>query len=154
MNLGRVTYGYSIIRRKKFDLSFLIGAHIATAEATITASGNVTVNGTPVAVGSASEESSSKTFPLPHLGGSMDYEFTPKLAGKLTLLAFALDLGNYRGSLLEADAFMAYRLSKHFGIGGGIKYFNLNVESDKSGGRNFEYELEFIGPAIFGYVSF
>ena len=48
LNLGRLTYGYSIIRHNNLDLSCRVGAHVATAKATVTAAGNVTVNGTPV----------------------------------------------------------------------------------------------------------
>ena len=153
-NLGRTTYGYSIIRDNKFDLSILAGLHIATVKASITASGNVSVDGVPVVGGSVTESTSTYTFPLPHVGGSMVYEFTPKLTGKLLLLGFALDLGDYNGSLIEADAFMAYQLSKHFGIGGGLKYFNLNLEANLSGGGHAEYDYQFFGPAIFGYATF
>ena len=154
LNLGRVTYGYSIIRKSKFDLSLLVGAHVATAKATVTAAGNVSVNGVPLAGGSRTESSSTYTFPLPHLGGSMSYEFSPRLAGNLTVLAFALDLGDYSGSLLEVNAIMAYQLSKHFGLGGGLKYFNLNLQANLSRGAKVEYDFEFVGPTIFGYASF
>ena len=153
-NLGRLTYGYSIIRDNRFDLSFLVGAHVATVKATVTSAGNVTVNGVPLVGRSRTDSSSTLTFPLPHLGGSLSYEFTPRLAGQLTLLAFALDLGDYSGSLIETDALMVYQLSKHFGIGGGLKYFNLNLQANSSGGGNVEYDYEFFGPTIFGYTSF
>ncbi len=153
-NLGRVTYGYSIIRKNNLDLSVLVGAHIATVKATITASGNVSVDGVPVLAGSVTESSSTLTIPLPHLGGSLSYEFTPRISGKLAVLGFALDLGDYSGYLLEVDATMAYQLSKYFGIGGGLKYFNLNVQANVSGGGNAEFDYSFFGPAIFGYASF
>ncbi|GMQ75109.1 MAG: hypothetical protein BMS9Abin01_0353 [Gammaproteobacteria bacterium] len=154
LDLGRVTYGYSIIRKNKLDLSLLVGVHIATAKVTVTAAGNVSVDGVPVVSGSVTESSSPFTFPLPHLGGSLGYEFTPKMAGNLTVLAFAIDLGDYSGSLLQVDAMMAYQLSKYFGIGGGLKYFNLNVDANQSGGGNAEFDYSFFGPAIFGYASF
>jgi hypothetical protein len=49
---------------------------------------------------------------------------------------------------------VAYQLSKHFGIGAGVKYFNLNLQANTSGGGHAEYDYEFFGPAIFGYASF
>jgi len=153
-NLGRVTYGYSIVRKNNLDLSFLVGAHVATVKGTITAAGNVSVDGVPVLAGSVTRSSSTLTLPLPHLGGSLGYEFTPKLAGKFTVLAFALDLGDYSGSLLEVDATMGYQLSKTFGIGGGLKYFNLNLQASQSGGGSAEFDYSFFGPTIFGYASF
>ncbi len=72
----------------------------------------------------------------------------------MTLLAFALDLGDFSGSLIETDATMAYQLSKHFGIGGGLKYFKFNLQANTSGGGNVEFDYEFFGPAIFGYATF
>ena len=155
LDLGRLTYGYSFFRDSNLDMAFLIGAHVATAKATVTAAGNVTVNGVPIGPGrSRTESSSTLTFPLPHIGGSATYEFTPKLSGQVTLLVFALDLGDYSGSLLETDAFMAYQLTKHFGIGGGLKYFNLNLEANLSRGGSVAYNYKFFGPSVFGYASF
>ena len=153
-NVGRLTYGYSFFRDEKLDVAFLVGAHFATVKATVTAAGNVSVNGTPITGRSRTESSSTKTFPLPHIGGSATYEFTPKLTGEFSLLVFALDLGDYSGSLLETDAFMAYQLTKHFGIGGGLKYVNLNLKANTSRGGSAAYNFNFFGPAIFGYASF
>ena len=155
LDLGRLTYGYSVFRDNNLDIAFKVGAHVATTKTTVTAAGNVTVNGTPIGPGrSRTESSSTLTFPLPHIGGSATYEFTPKLTGQLTLLIFALDLGDYSGSIVETDAFMAYQLSKHFGIGGGLKYFNLNLEAPLSRGGKVAYNYEFFGPSVFGYASF
>jgi hypothetical protein len=61
------------MRKEEFDMSFLVGAHIATAKATVTVTGNVTENGVPVAGGSKTISSSTYTFPRPHLGGSLEY---------------------------------------------------------------------------------
>ena len=61
LNLGRVTYGYSIMRRENLDLAFLVGAHIVTAKATVTASGNISVNGSPVFNGSSTESTTRRS---------------------------------------------------------------------------------------------
>lgn len=152
-NLGRLTYGYSFVRDENFDLSFLVGTHIATVKAEVVASGNITVDGIPVISGTSTESTSTKTFPLPHLGGAANMRFTPKLSGNFTFLAFALDLGDYSGSLIEMNAALAYQLSRYFGIGGGLKYFNLNLQAAVGGGRRAEFDYTFFGPAIFGYAS-
>jgi len=154
LNVGRLTYGYSFFRDEKLDIAILVGAHFATAKVSVAAAGNVSVNGAPVVGGSRTESSSTKTFPLPHIGGTATYAFTPKFTGELSLLVFALDLGDYSGSLLETDAFLAYQLTKHFGIGGGLKYFNLNLKANTSRGGSAAYNYKFFGPAIFGYASF
>ena len=153
LNLGRLTYGYSIIRDDKFDLSFLVGAHVATTKVTVSAAGAISVDGVPKLGGSSTESSSTITFPLPHLGGQFSYKFSPKWTAQLTVLAFALDVNDYSGSLLEVDGTVGYQLSKRFGIGTGLKYFNLNLQAQKSrGGAEFNYQ--FFGPAVFGYATF
>ena len=153
VNVGRLTYGYSFLRDEQLDLAFLVGFHIATVKATVTAAGNVTVNGVPV-IGSRTESGGTQTLPLPHIGGTATYAFTPRFTGEFSLLVFALDLGDYAGSLLETDAFLAYQLTKHFGIGGGLKYFNLNLKANTSRGGSAAYNYKFFGPAVFGYASF
>ena len=152
LNLGRITYGYSILRDEKSDLSFLVGAHIATAKATMTASGLISVGGALPAMGTFTESSSTITLPLPHLGAQYSYEFGPRWALQVRAMAFALQIGDYRGSLIEIDGTAAYQLSRNFGIGAGIKYFNLNVERTATRVADFEYE--FLGPTIFGYANF
>lgn len=152
-NLGRITYGYSIFRNDKSEFAFLVGAHVATTKVTVTASGSILVNGMPVAGNTWTESTSTWTFPLPHIGGQFSYEFAPRWATTIRAMVFAIDLGEYSGHLIELNGTVGYQLSKHFGIGGGIKYFNLNIQKQQAtSGAEFDYQ--FLGPAIFGYASF
>ena len=153
VNVGRLTYGYSFLRDEKLDLAFLVGFHIATVKASVAATGNVTVDGVPVA-GAWTESGGTQSFPLPHIGGTATYAFTPRFTGEFSVLVFALDLGDYSGSILETDAFLAYQLTKTFGIGGGLKYFNLDLKANTSRGGSVGYKFKFFGPAVFGYASF
>jgi hypothetical protein len=153
LNLGRITYGYSIIRTDSVDLSFLTGVHVATTKVTATASGAIAVDGVPVLSGSSTESTSTFTFPLPHIGGSASWKFAPRWTGSLRLLFFALDIDRYSGHLIEADATAVYQLTKTFGIGTGLKYFTLNVQAQSTvGGAEFDYQ--FFGPVVFGSASF
>lgn len=152
-NLGRITYGYSFIRDDKWDVAFDVGVHIVTAKVTATASGAIIVDGVPLANGTSTESSSATTFPLPHLGASVEYAFTPKLKGLFQVLGFAIDLGDYSGTLVEVDGFMQYQFTKNFGLGGGLKYFNLDVRG-KGSTLEAEFHYSFWGPAVYGYVSF
>jgi hypothetical protein len=83
----------------------------------------------------------------------LDYKFAPRWTAQLAVFAFALDLNEYSGSLIEVDADVNYQLSKHFGIGGGIKYFNLNLQAQESG-AGAEFDFQFLGPAIYGLATF
>lgn len=154
LNLGRITYGYSFFQREDWDAVFLAGLHVATFKASVTAGGNVTVNGVPVVSGSVTESTSTFTIPLPHIGGSVRYSITPRWSASATVLAFALEIDNYGGSLVEVDLNTAYQLSKHFGIGGGLKYFDLRLEANADGGGGATFDFSFFGPAIFGYATF
>ena len=153
LNLGRITYGYSIVRDKTVDLSILAGVHIATTKVTVTASGAIAVDGVPLFNASSTESSSTLTFPLPHIGGSASWKFAPRWTGDIRLLLFALEIDAYSGHLIEADATVGYQFTKTFGLGTGLKYFNLNLQAqDTRGGAEFDYQ--FFGPVIFGYASF
>ncbi len=154
LNLGRVTYGYSILRDEEKEFSFLAGLHVATFKASVAGTGQLNVGGMPVGpVVSFEESSSTLTYPLPHFGGQFVYQFAPKWTAKVLLLAFALDVGDYRGTLIEGDGTVAYQVTERFGIGTGIKYFNFNLQSQQNDG-DASFKYEFIGPTIFGYMTF
>ena len=153
IDLGRITYGFSMIRDEKLDWTFLAGIHLVTTKATITASGAIAVNGAPVAGGTYTQSSSTYTFPLPHIGTSVTYKIAPRWTTQFTLLAFYLDTGDYDGSLVQVDATAAYQISKSFGLGAGLTYFNLRLNGDV-GRAEANYDFEFFGPAIFGYTTF
>ena len=153
LNIGRLTYGYSVLRKEEHDLSILAGAHIATMQATITASGSIAVSGGPAFSGTSTESSSTYTIPLPHVGGSYSYKFAPRWTLDLMLLGFALEFDEYKGYLVQAQGLVSYQLTKHFGLGGGLKYFELNLQADGSR-LNAEFDYQFYGPAIYGLVTF
>ena len=152
INLGRITYSYSFVQKDKWDLAFNVGAHVVTTKVTATASGLISVDGGPIFDQTNTESTSTLTFPLPHIGGVLEYKFNPKVKGVFQVLLFAIEVGDVRGSLLEVDAQAQYQISKHFGIGGGLKYFKLDVED--SGGQVTDFRFQFLGPAIYGYTSF
>ncbi len=97
--------------------------------------------------------SGTLTFPLPHLGGSISYKISPRWTAQASVVGFALELNEYSGSLLQVDAGASYQLSKNFGIGTGLKYFNLNLQTKDTGGAA-EFDYQFFGPAVFGYATF
>ena len=92
-------------------------------------------------------------FPLPHLGLSYSYELTPRLVAGANVLGFALELDDFSGWLLEVNGVLSYQVTEHFGIGGGLKYYNVNVTSDSSSG-NTRFDMQVLGPAVFLYGSF
>jgi len=59
---------------------------------------------------------------------------TPRLTGTATLMAFALKAGKIDGNLVEANLALQYQVTQHFGIGGGLKSFFLDVTVEKTTG--------------------
>ncbi|MFZ0256397.1 MAG: hypothetical protein WAN46_12270 [Gammaproteobacteria bacterium] len=121
VKLARFTYGFSLINDGRKELALLIGAHLASADAGIQLTGNLTVIGLGnVTSATRRRETGETVFPLPHLGGTFGWAFTPKLSAKATAIGFALDLGDFKGSLVEVSADLQYQLLKHLGLGAGI----------------------------------
>ena len=153
LDIGRLTYGYSIIRDKKLDLALLIGTHIVTAKGTISASGSIAVGGVPATGGSYTASSSTYTFPLPHVGASLTWKVAPRWTTQFTALAFYMKVGDYDGSLVQLDATAGYQVTKNFGLGAGLTYFNLRLNGTTNR-VEAEYDFQFYGPAVFGYTTF
>lgn len=43
---------------------------------------------------------------------------------------------------------MQYQISQDFGIGGGIKWFFLDVRKDETERVDVEWDFDFVGPAV------
>jgi hypothetical protein len=147
LTIGRITYGYSLIHDSKKELGILAGLHLADVSASIAMQGDLTIGGTAF-TNSAAKQGGDLVLPLPHIGGFFSYAITPKLTGSVNVLAFYLDVGDVRGGLLEVDGILHYNVTKHFGIGGGLKYFDLDVVDSTDSFRG-EFELRFLGPTLF-----
>ncbi len=159
--IGRLTYGYSMVRTEKMDVQIKAGLHLTDVAASIQLSGAVEVcqpGETPpdcsdLAGSTDRLESSDVTLPLPHLGLSFAYAFTPKLAVRTQILGFALEVSGIRGSLVEVDADLVYNPWERFGLGAGLRYFNANVKS--TGSRlNGEFDFQYLGPVVYGKLTF
>jgi hypothetical protein len=158
VTLGRLTYGFTIFQDDKKEINLKAGVHIADLGATFQATGAVCVDGEippncSVFVATPRLESESITAPLPHLGASFAYAFSPTLAARFQVIGFAIELDNIDGSMLEVDADLVWNPWRHFGLGAGFRYFNINIESEGSD-LNGEFDFEYYGPAIYGIYTF
>jgi hypothetical protein len=155
VKLGRFTYGFSFINDGRKELALLIGAHFAGADASIQISGNLTAPGVGSVTGSAPrQETGDLVFPLPHVGGTFGWAFTPKLSANATAIGFALDLGDYEGSLVEVSADLQYQLLRHLGLGAGLKYFTFDLEDTSDPDLRGKFEFSYFGPTVFASLSF
>jgi len=156
VRITRLTYQYLFLQDSKKTMGIMLGTHIARISTSLALSGDLIVDGGPIFVlpEVAVVEEAKSQIPLPHLGFNMNYAFTPRLAGTGTLMGFALEVGKFDGSLVEANLALQYQVARHFGIGGGLKLFILDVTEDKNNIIDYKADLDFFGPAIFVTFTF
>jgi hypothetical protein len=160
VSVGRLTYGYSVIRTERADLQLKVGLHLADLSVALRLYDEVCDLGKvpPDVPGACPPDTTDiaaedVTAPLPHFGGSFGYAITPNIAMNINVIGFAIELDSLDGSLIEVDADVEWTPWRHFGIGAGLRYFNANVES-KGSDLNGEFDFEYWGPAVFVSTSF
>ncbi|MGI9342221.1 MAG: hypothetical protein ACR2QV_05190 [Gammaproteobacteria bacterium] len=157
--VGRLTYGFSIIRNERADVQLKVGLHLAKLEAGVQFAGAICDGtttppvppGCPTAQTSVEEE--DVTAPLPHLGGSFAYAITPAVAFNFQVIGFALELDDIDGSMVEVAADLSWTPWRNFGFGAGMRYFSVEVDSTGSD-LNGEFEFDYWGPALYVQSTF
>ena len=159
ISVGRITYGFALKRTKRSNLQLKGGLHIADFSVGLQLAGAVCdvgegemPPGCPAGQ-TPPQESEEVTAPLPHFGVSYSYAISEKVAARFQVLAFAIEIDNIDGSLVELDADIDWKPWRNFGFGLGLRYFNVNVEA-KGTNLNGEFDLEYYGPAVYVSGSF
>lgn len=155
VTIGRLTYGYNLIDTERSSLALKAGLHIAGFDSVLRLSGNVSEGGQPIGDGvSVVDEGADITAPLPHVGVSWGYAFTPRFALRAQGLAFALKFDEWKGSLLDLGLDIQYHPWRIFGFGAGFRYFRATVENDNDDDLFGKFVYEYYGPVIYGIFSF
>ena len=156
VRINRLTYRYRIFEDATKNLVLMAGVHATRAEASLALSGDLIVDGEPVFVlpDRPVTELEKSVFPLPHFGVGMNYALTPRLIGTAMVKAFAMEIGDTYGSLVEANLGVQYQVNEKFGIGGGFKWFFLDVVEDEGEFVDVKMEFDFFGPAIYVTYTF
>lgn len=154
VRINRVTYKYRFFENSKANINLMAGLHGMRVNASLALSGNLIVDGEPVFVlpDVPNVEVDKTKLPLPHFGLGINYVFTPRLMSYAMVKGFALEIGDTYGRLIEANLGVQYQLGRNFGIGGGIKWFFLDVVENESERIDVNMEFDFFGPAI--YVAY
>ena len=159
VSVGRLTYGFSIMRNERMDIQLKGGLHIADLSVALQVSGAVcdlTMGEMPPGCPGGQTPPSELvdvTAPLPHFGVSFAYAITPTIAANFEVIGFALELDNIDGSLVEIDADIVWQPTRHLGFGVGLRYFNAEVESTGSD-LNGKFDLEYFGPTVYVSATF
>ena len=85
--------------------------------------------------------------------GFGSYAFTPKLSVEGSVGWFGLDYNDYSGNLLALTANLEYRVTRHFGVGVGYNYFDMDLTIDQSN-RKDKYDLKYKGPILYMSAGF
>ena len=105
-------------------------------------------------------EGSDTTLPLPALAFRAEFQLIPKLYLNASIEAMYLQINDFKGSLLDVNVAVEYRIWKHFGLGLGYSAMAVDVESknDSSNypGADFvgKVGVHFSGLMLYGKLAF
>ncbi len=111
-----VSYTWSFLQTNKYEVGLNIGAQITDIAIGIRL------------LGGAVEEFEAVTAPLPVLGFTGAYAFTPKLILRSNVGGFYLAIDDFEGSVVNFDLDLEYNAWKYMGFGIGYNFFRLDLD--------------------------
>ena len=127
LNIYKLAYTWSFLRRDKGYLGATAGLYVADV-------------GTSLAAESIGRSSSGGvTAPLPVFGLRGQYDLAEKWSLRGSAEIFAIEYGDYSGSLYDVYAGLDYQLLERMAVGLGINSVKLNVGIAKG---NFDGDLD------------
>lgn len=156
VRINRLTYRYRFFENSRTNMNLMAGLHGMRVNASLALSGNLIVDGEPVFVlpDEPDVEVEKTKLPLPHFGLGINYAFKPQLIGYAMAKGFALEIGDTYGRLIEANVGVQYQMKKNFGIGGGVKWFFLDIVEDENQLVDVNMDFDFFGPAVYVTYTF
>ncbi|NJC09439.1 outer membrane beta-barrel protein [Polymorphobacter fuscus] len=148
----RVALGYSPLLTDRAELGVALGGHITNFTVQLLGAGTVTTANGSISSALASEQRSQRA-PLPTISGYGNYVLSPVFALNARADWLSLSVGDYSGSLVEAQAGVTARIIRNVGLGAGYRYTNYIFRARK---RDFTGRLqyEFHGPIVSLEVAF
>jgi hypothetical protein len=131
MAVYKLAYTWSFLQREKGYLGLTAGVYAARFGTTI------------VGDTIGRRESNDVTVPLPVFGLRGQYDFTQKLSFRASGEIFALEYGDFSGSMYDIYAGLDYQFFKHLAIGVGINSVSIDVGITKdnfNGNLNWQYD--------------
>ena len=125
------SYTWSFLQTDKYEVGLTLGAHVT----------RVALGFTSLQKNLGQVETGSYTAPLPVVGLTGAYAFTPKLILKSDLGIFALKINEYKGAQANFDLDLEYNAWKYMGFGIGYNFYTLNLEVDAG---NFKGEADYM----------
>ena len=150
-DLIRGTYSYALLQNNTARIAVGLGVYAIPLEYGLqvqTESGRSVVEG------------ADTTLPLPALALRAEVRLLPKLFLTADLDGLYLEISSFRGSLLDANLGLEYRVWKHLGFGLGYNFMGIHVDGEGSGsdypGVNFvgSVDVQYSGLLLFGRATF
>lgn len=142
-----IHYSYSFIKREKMEFAGTLGVHWYRINFAV--AGSASLGG----MDAGAEVTAKANAPLPLLGLSFQYHFTPKWTASIMAEAFSLSIGDFDGSLVNLGARTEYWFFNYLGAGLALNAFRLDVEVD-SGDWRGDLEYKYWGPQIYIMARF
>ena len=144
----RLTLGYSFIKTDQAELGAALGLHATDFK--IGLEGQARVGS---ATGLVNRRENTKFLaPMPTVGVFGTYEPMPKLILTGRADYMSLDIGDYDGSILNAQAAIGYRVWGNVDLGVSYRYVKYKLDVDKRLQTHLDYR--FSGPSVFVRVGF
>lgn len=153
-DLYRVGYSWSFFQDDRMDLGLGGGLYILPVEFKIDAAG--TINGIPGASASGLIKESFAA-PLPVFNLRADFAITPRWSLRNKADVFYLEIGDYRGAIVDTRVAVEYQPFKHVGFGLAWDNFRLAAEAkdDNTGipGVSFKGTYKFQNAGLMLYLK-
>jgi len=147
-DIYRFTVGYSFVRNETVEVGAAIGLHMTNLDFSV--SGQGSAGGAPV-----SSQVRRKDFlaPMPTVGLYTTFQVMPQVNINARADYLSLGIDDYDGSVLNAQASVAYRFSDTFGVGVGYRYVDYDLDVEKT---NYvaSFDYRFWGPSVFIELGF
>ncbi|MFH1983804.1 MAG: hypothetical protein ABIL58_18340 [Pseudomonadota bacterium] len=147
LDIYKLAYSYSFFQDDRMDLALGAGVFICPISFELNATGAIN-----------NHTSEGVTAPLPVVGLRADFAITPKWMLKNNLDVFYMELGNFKGSLVDFKSAVEYNWFKHFGVGLGIESFNLHVEAEGNDYPSVNllgaFTFKYMGAMLYGKLYF
>lgn len=146
LTIAPVYYAYSLIKNERHELAGSFGFHWFALDFVV--QGDASLNGEDA----NATASASTDVPLPLFGLRYDYYINQRWTTSAHGEIFALDITDeafdFSGSLYNIRLSTDYWLTKNFGIGAAISWFDIDAKIDDSEWKG-EVDYRYFGPQIY-----
>ena len=132
-------YGYSFFMDDRFNLSVSGGLFVVPIKLVVENQGTGEASKTDI------------TAPLPVFGVGFDFAISPKWFLKQNLQVFFLELGDFKGGILDTSLEVEWRVWENWGFGASVESLRLAVKSQSE--KEDVPGIDFIGDIKLNYLG-